>query len=192
PQRSGTGGYAGDRGVGFRHARGTAEDRRLRLRRVRHEADQREAIPGDGRKISRERQGGRLMSARKPTKRTRALPRKVAVRGRVRKGPSDVAEQLKARTSELAQALERQAATAEILKVISSTPTDVQEVFDAIVKSALRLVGGLSAIMTRLEADKVCLAAFTTTDSSGDEAVRSFYPLPLTEASATTRALQTL
>jgi hypothetical protein len=56
--------------------------------------------------------------------------------------PPGLQEQLDRCTRELAEAREQQVATSEILRVISSSPTDVQPVFDTIVRSAVRLCDG--------------------------------------------------
>ena len=50
--------------------------------------------------------------------------------------------------NETKEALERQTATADILKVIASSPADVQPVLDAIANSSNRLMDGLSAAVT--------------------------------------------
>jgi class 3 adenylate cyclase len=56
---------------------------------------------------------------------------------------ADLQEQLDHRTRELHEALEQQTATAEILRIISSSPTGVQRVFDTIVRNFVSLCGSL-------------------------------------------------
>jgi GAF domain-containing protein len=80
-------------------------------------------------------------------------------------------------TKELQEAREQQAATAEILKVIASSPSDVQPVFEAIARSANRLIGGFSTAVYRVIKDVVYLVAFTPTDPEADEALKAIFPL---------------
>ncbi|MEJ8853377.1 GAF domain-containing protein [Variovorax robiniae] len=81
--------------------------------------------------------------------------------------------------NETRESLERQTATAEILKVIASSPADVQPVFDAIVHSARQLVGGLSATLLRRIGDSIHLSAFTATTEEGDQALKKYFPVPV-------------
>ena len=81
--------------------------------------------------------------------------------------------------NETQEALERQTATADILKVIASSPSDVQPVFDAIAASANRLLGGYSTAVFRLSDRTVHLAAFTPTHPAADEALKADFPKPV-------------
>jgi GAF domain-containing protein len=87
--------------------------------------------------------------------------------------------ELQASNRELTTALDTQTATSDILRVISRSQTDVQPVFDAIVESAVRLLRGFVAAMSRLAGDRLELVAFTSTDPVGDAAVRSAFPQAL-------------
>jgi hypothetical protein len=75
----------------------------------------------------------------------------------------------KALSKSVAEGREREQATAEILRVISRSSTDAQPVFDAIACAALRLIGGVSAAVTRLDCDMLHLAALTSTSKTRDE-----------------------
>ena len=68
-------------------------------------------------------------------------------------------QKVDARTRELSEALEQQTATGEILRVISSSPTDTQPVFDSIAASAARLCGGQFCGVYRVQDDQLALVA---------------------------------
>jgi two-component system, NtrC family, sensor kinase len=89
----------------------------------------------------------------------------------------------------LSEALEQQTATAEILRVIASSPTDVQPVFDTIARNAARLCGdGSWAIVTRYDGELVHLVA--QHNVRGDAAdMERLFPIPLSEPSSQTRAI---
>jgi GAF domain-containing protein len=80
------------------------------------------------------------------------------------------------------EALERQTATADILKVIASSPSDVQPVFAAIAERSNRLIEGLSTAVYSIVDDAMHLMAFTRTNPEADAALRASFPRPLAEA----------
>src|SRR5262249_73021 len=56
-------------------------------------------------------------------------------------------KELQAKNADLTEALDQQTATAEILRVISQSQTDVHPVFDTIIRSAVRLLTGFSGVI---------------------------------------------
>ncbi|WP_199751728.1 GAF domain-containing protein [Bradyrhizobium sp. RP6] len=83
--------------------------------------------------------------------------------------------------NETKETLERQTATADILKVMAASPSDVQPVFEAIAINANRLIGGFSTAVLRYIDGAAHLAAFTPTDPAGDRVLQASFPVPFAQ-----------
>jgi len=78
------------------------------------------------------------------------------------------------------EALAEQTATAEILKVVSASPTETQPVFDAIVAAGLRLFPEAAVAVALPDGEHVRLAAIGESDPARAAAWRERFPFPLT------------
>jgi len=84
--------------------------------------------------------------------------------------------ELRQRTADLSESLEQQTATSEVLKVISSSPGDLQPVFSAMLESAARLCDASFGNIFRWDDDALRLVATYNTPAAFTEA-RSQLPL---------------
>jgi GAF domain-containing protein len=80
-----------------------------------------------------------------------------------------LASELRQRTTDLAEALEQQTATADILRVISSSPSEIQPVLEAIVQTAAELCAAEYSILFRLRDGKYHVAC---SNKAGTEFVK--------------------
>jgi signal transduction histidine kinase len=78
---------------------------------------------------------------------------------------------------ETKEALERQTATAEILRVISESPTDVQPVFDVIAERALRLCAAWSSAVWQVDGDVVRVMSASGGPPGSDQHMRTSSPV---------------
>ena len=108
--------------------------------------------------MKRRKIGRKTAKARvKPSRRN--APKGAGVRAAIAKD-IDVAQIRRERH----EALHQQAATAEILKLISSSPADTQPVLDAIVRSGLKLFPDAAIFIALPDGDKLRAAALAGSD----------------------------
>ncbi|HEY4910096.1 MAG TPA: GAF domain-containing protein [Methylomirabilota bacterium] len=100
-------------------------------------------------------------------------------------------KELDARNHDLTETLEQQTATSEILRVISSSQTDVQPVFETIAENSLRLCEATFSTVFRFDGELVHLAALRNLAPEGAAAIREAFPMPLSRAGASARAIMT-
>ena len=77
-------------------------------------------------------------------------------------------KELQERNRDLTEALEQQTATSEILRVIASSPTDIQPVFDSIARSAARLCEAFDVMVLRVDGNVLRLVAHHGPIPAGD------------------------
>jgi GAF domain-containing protein/DNA-binding response OmpR family regulator len=92
--------------------------------------------------------------------------------------------------NETQEALERQTATAQILKVISESPTNVQPVFEAIAERARVLCGAVVSGVSRFDGEWVHLAAVDGVSRDALQVVREAFPMRSGAGSINARAVR--
>jgi signal transduction histidine kinase len=98
-------------------------------------------------------------------------------------------KELEARNRDLTEALEQQTATAEILRVISSSPTDVGPVFHAIVTSGRRLCEAHHCALIGFDGETLALLATDSFTAEGEEAMRRAFPYRANRSGTAGRAV---
>src|SRR5215471_5122848 len=99
--------------------------------------------------------------------------------------------ELETRNHDLTEALDRQTATAEILRVISQSQTEVQPVFDTIVRNAVRLCGASYGGVYRFDGTLVHSVAHDGYTPEQLEHWRRQWPKPVTAGNVACRAIST-
>jgi GAF domain-containing protein len=103
-------------------------------------------------------------TTKKAARKSKAKPRAAATADSVAKLKKTIAAQAR----EIRAGQEQQAATSEILRVIASSPTDLQPVLDVVAENAAKLCDANDAVIFRIDGDALQLAT-------------KYGPMPVTE-----------
>jgi two-component system NtrC family sensor kinase len=90
---------------------------------------------------------------------------------------ADLQQQVSVLARELAKAQEQQTATSEVLRVISTSPTDAQPVYETIVRNAVALCGSLFALAFRFDGDLLHFVAGHSVGPGYVDLLKTKYPM---------------
>ena len=99
--------------------------------------------------------------------------------------------ELRQRTNDLTESLEQQTATSDVLRVISSSPTDIQPVLETIGERAEKLCDAEISVVSIVDGELIRLASIHGMTEAGVEAARRVYPMRRTDETVTARAIRT-
>src|SRR5664280_2337124 len=104
----------------------------------------------------------------------RNAPKVIRRRGSAAAGPNKKVELL---TRERDEALEQQRATSEVLRVISSSATDVQPVFETIARNSVNLCGATYGVVFRFDGEMISVVAHHNIDKAALDALHQIWPM---------------
>src|SRR6516165_1974989 len=93
--------------------------------------------------------------------------------------------------NELRESLEQQTATSDVLRVISSSPTDIQPVFETIGERAEKLCDAEISIVSLVDGELIRAASIHGMTEAGVEAARRAFPMRRADGTITARAIRT-
>ena len=99
--------------------------------------------------------------------------------------------ELRKRANDLTKSLEQQTATSDVLRVISSSPTDIQPVLETIGERAEKLCDAEISVVSIVDGELIRLASIHGMTEAGVEAVRRVFPMRRTDETVTARAIRT-
>src|SRR5262249_8953738 len=135
-----------------------------------------------------------LKGANSPTRGRKLRSTGTKAKARVSNGPNSLIElkkQLEARTRELTEAQEQQAATSEVLQVISSSPTELEPVFQAMLANAVHVCEAKFGSLFLCDGDLLRRVARYNVPPELVTALRKLNQYRVDQATALARAVRT-
>ena len=112
-----------------------------------------------------------------------------AMRESIKEATENLEKKVDARTRDLAESLEQQTATSDILRAISRSPRDLQPVFDIIAESAARLCGAAFCVVNKFDSGLLHIVGQFGLEGPALEAYQGAFPMAPKRDSAAGRAI---